>query len=233
MRVLVTRPLEDAERTATELQARGHQTVLAPLMDIRFRPGPELALGGVQAILVTSANGVRALAGRSKRRDLPVFAVGPQSAEVARKEGFADVKSANGDAVALAEAVKGWARPEAGALFHAAGAQTKGDLAARLSAAGFTVQSEAVYEAVPAEALPPPASAALADGGIDAVLLYSPRSARTLVACLKRAGLAETARGLIACCISKAAAEALGGLPFKAVRSAAHPDQNGLFALLD
>lgn len=53
------------------------------------------------------------------------------------------------------------------------------------------------------------------------------------MACLKRAGLAETARGLIACCISKAAAEALGGLPFKAVRSAAHPDQNGLFALLD
>ena len=37
-------------------------------------------LDGVQAILATSANGVRALARRTPRRDLPLFAVGPQTA---------------------------------------------------------------------------------------------------------------------------------------------------------
>ena len=233
MRILITRPLEDAERTAAELRARGHKAILAPLMDIRFRSGPQLALDGVQAILVTSANGIRALATRSKRRDLPVFAVGPQSAEAAHKEGYAEVKSANGDAVALAEAVKGWARPEAGALFHAAGAETKGDLAAQLSAAGFTVQSEVLYEAVPASALPADAESALARGEADAVMLYSPKSARIFAGCLARAGLADAARGLTVLCISKAAAAPLAALQFRAVRVAAHPDQSGLFALLD
>ncbi len=233
MRILVTRPLEDAERTAAELKARGHEAILAPLMEIRLRNGPELALGGVQAILVTSANGIRALAARSQRRDLPVFAVGPQSAEAARTEGFADVKSADGDAVALAKAASGWARPEAGALFHAAGAETRGDLAARLSAAGFVVQSEFLYEAVPAEALPPQAESALARGEAEAVMLYSPKSARIFVACLTRAGLAESARRLSALCISTAAAAPLATLEFRAVRVAAHPDQDGLLALLD
>ena len=233
MRVLVTRPLEDAERTAAELKARGHEAILAPLMDIRFRSGPLLTLDGVQAILVTSANGIRALAVRSKQRDLPIFAVGPQSAEAARNAGFADVKSANGDATALAEAVKGWARPEAGPLFHAAGAETKGDLAARLSAAGFQVESEVLYEAVPAETLPPDAESALAGGEAEAVLLYSPRSARIFVACLMRAGLAESARRLTALCISDAAAAPLAALPFRVVRVAGHPDQDRLLALLD
>lgn len=233
MRILVTRPLEDAERTAADLRARGHEAILAPLMEIHFRSGPDLALAGVQAILVTSANGIRALAAHSKRRDLPVFAVGPQSAEAARKEAFAEVKSADGDAAALAEAVKGLARPESGALFHAAGAETKGDLAARLSAAGFTVQSEVLYEAVPASVLPPDAETALAKGEADAVMLYSPKSARIFVACLAQSGLADAARGLTALCISKAAATPLAVLPFRAVRVAAHPDQDGLFALLD
>ncbi len=233
MRILVTRPLEDAERTAAELKARGHDAILAPLMDICFRSGPQLALDGVQAILVTSANGIRALAARTQRRDLPVFTVGPQSAEAAHKEGFAVVKSADGDAVALAEAVKRWARPAAGPLFHAAGAETKGDLAARLSAAGFKVESEVLYEAVPAETLPPGAESALAKGEVEAVLLYSSRSARIFMTCLTRAGLAEAARRLTALCISEAAAAPLAALPFRAVRVAAHPDQDSLLALVD
>ena len=233
MKILVTRPLEDAERTAAELEPRGHEAVIAPLMDIRFRKGPEIVLDGVQAILATSANGIRALAGRSPRRDLPVFAVGPQSAEAARAAGYQNVKSADGDAMALARAVSGWVRPEAGALFHAAGAQTKGGLAARLSAAGFAVQSETLYEAVPVPALPPDAAAALAAENVDAVLLYSPHSARIFAGCVARAGLAESCRGVTALCISQTAADALAPLQFRAVRIAAHPDQDGLFAVLD
>ena len=34
MRVLVTRPLRDAEATARRLMARGHEAVIAPVLDI-------------------------------------------------------------------------------------------------------------------------------------------------------------------------------------------------------
>src|ERR1700722_5354367 len=88
MRVLVTRPAEDASRTAETLAKLGHAALIAPLLEIRFLDGPGISLAGVQAILATSGNGIRALARRSPRRDIPVFAVGTRTANVARAEGY-------------------------------------------------------------------------------------------------------------------------------------------------
>src|SRR5262249_16800636 len=132
MRVLVTRPEEDGAETARLLAARGHQAVLAPLLTVRFLDGPEPALEDVQAILATSANGVRAFARRSANRGIPLFAVGPQTAGQAQKLGFQQIKSADGDANALALAAGRWAQPENGALLHVAGENNEGQLAGKL-----------------------------------------------------------------------------------------------------
>src|SRR5277367_2328472 len=115
MRVLVTRPKDDAEETAAKLRARGHAVLVAPLIEIRFADGPEISLDGIQAVLATSSNGVQALARRTDRRDVPLFAVGTQTAHAARSAGFSTVKSADGDAHALAAATANWAKPNAGA----------------------------------------------------------------------------------------------------------------------
>ena len=88
MKVLVTRPIEDGEETARQLALRGHQALLAPLLTTRFLDGPEVMLEGVQAILATSANGVRALARAHTRRDVALFAVGPQTAAEAQSRDF-------------------------------------------------------------------------------------------------------------------------------------------------
>lgn len=232
MKVLVTRPREDAERTAARLQSHGHEVFIAPLLDIRFRTGAQISLEEVQAILVTSANGIRALAARTPRRDLPVFTVGPQSAEAARVLGFADVKSADGDAAALAEVVKSWARPGDGALFHARGTETRGRLAEALTAAGFTVRSEVLYEAVAANALSAPTHEVLRAGAIEGILLYSPRTARLFRDVVAKAGLDAACSTIDALCISAATAAALGDLPFRSVRVADTPNEAGMLALL-
>src|SRR5207237_4563744 len=96
MRLLLTRPREDAQTLAKTLKLRGHHPVIAPLLQIRFTPGPEISLIGVQAVIATSANGVKAFAARSQNRDLPVFAVGPQTAETATQLGFPEVICAKG-----------------------------------------------------------------------------------------------------------------------------------------
>ncbi len=233
MRLLVTRPREAAEQTATLLRARGHEVVVAPLLDIRISGDDEIALDGVQAILVTSANGIRALAQRTQRRDLPVFAVGPQSAEAARAVGFAETRHSDGDAAALARAVPQWARPEAGALFHPAGRQTSGVLAEQLTAAGFTVRSQTVYEVQASRRFPPSAAAAIATGELDAVLLFSPQSARIFVDAVRASGVEPACLHLAALCISAATAAALDGLAFATVRVAERPDQDGVLGLLN
>src|SRR4029077_17748920 len=87
VRLLITRPRADAEAFAQILRRRGHVAIVAPLMEVVPHDGPPLALDSVQAVLATSANGVRALAARAARRDVPLYAVGPQTAEAAEQEG--------------------------------------------------------------------------------------------------------------------------------------------------
>ena len=230
---LVTRPQQDAEETATRLRKRGHTALVAPLIDIQFVDGPEISLDGVQAVLATSSNGVHALARRTRRRDVPLFAVGSQTARAARDAGFATVKSANGDALSLVSAAIGWANPAKGALLHAAGAETKGELANALHDAGFEVRTHVVYDAVAAKELSPAALAALISRELDAVLLFSPRSAAIFADCVAKARAVDACVTLTAICISPATAITLDSLPFRALRVATRPDQETLLALVE
>lgn len=87
--LLVTRPAEDAEATAKKLRTRGYEPVLSPLLTITVladAPLPDLA--DYRGIIVTSANGVRALAERTGRRGDLIMAVGDHTATRARALGF-------------------------------------------------------------------------------------------------------------------------------------------------
>lgn len=232
MRLLITRPREAATSIAEELSARGHTALIAPVMEIRLREGGPLQLDGVQAILATSANGIRALAERSERRDLPVYAVGPQTSEAAREAGFESVHSADGDAAALAQKVQAELDPEGGPLVHAAGAETAGRLAETLKAKKFKVEREVLYDAVPFTELPDNASSALREKRVDGVLLFSPRTAKIFCNLVAAAGLAESCAPLQAYCISAATAAALGSLEFTRVAVAGHPNQKAMLALI-
>lgn len=229
MKVLVTRPLEDAEDTAGQLGVRGHQALVAPLLVKKFLDGPSLALENIQAVLATSANGVRALARRTARRDLPLFAVGPQTAEAALAAGFIQVRNANGDARALGLATLQWARPENGPLLHVHGGQGAGALAAGLREQGFDVEEKVLYAVEPQE-LSREAVMALKEGALDAALFYSPRSAALFRDFVRKEGLAT--EKLMAICISKATAAALADLPFAGVRIATAPNQAALMDCL-
>src|SRR5689334_18038281 len=125
---LVTRPRAEAEALAAALAARGIEAMIEPLLEIEYRQDGVLDLAGVQAILCTSANGVRALARLSDARALPVFTVGEASAVAARMAGFPDVTSADGVVTDLAALVKRSLTPGAGRLVHIAGAEIAGDL---------------------------------------------------------------------------------------------------------
>src|SRR4051812_26575745 len=91
LRALVTRPRAEAAELAETLAGRGVTAIIEPLLDIRYRCEPAPDLAGVQAVLCTSANGVRALARLSPERAVPLLAVGEASAARARAEGFAAV----------------------------------------------------------------------------------------------------------------------------------------------
>jgi len=237
MRLLITRPRADAETLAERLLGLGHQVIIEPLLDIRYldtAPDDVKRLqDGVQALLVTSANGVRAFAQCSPRRDLSVSAVGEASAQAAVTAGFDDVDSADGDVDALARRVIERRTPADGALLHVAGTKVAGDLAGQLEKAGFVVRRAVLYEAVMAHDLTPAVRADMAAGKIEGVLLFSPRTAENFVALVNRAGLADCCRQITAYCLSEAVAKKARQIDWGRLAVAARADQQSLIEAVE
>jgi uroporphyrinogen-III synthase len=232
MRILITRPIDDARPLADALEQRGIEVLIEPLLEIRHLDDAEIDLDGVQALLFTSANGVRAFAALSPRRDLKVFTVGDGSADAARQAGFPNVESAKGDIEALAALVVDRLKAEDGVLFHAAGTVTAGDLKTRLEGLGYQVRRAQLYEAKIATALSTETRANLTLGGIDAVLLFSPRTAATFAELWQAAGSPSLGR-IHALCLSAAVAREIGSLGWAGVEIADRPDLPSMLALVD
>ena len=217
MRALITRPREDSTSIAERLEELGIEPVIEPLMTVEPVSDAEVDLDGVQAILLTSRNGVRALAAATERRDVAVYAVGDSTAELARESGFDPVESAGGDNDALAELVRERLKPADGKLLHAAGAAVAGDLAGTLTGHGFDVRRQELYATRPVAALSVATRGLLSDGGIDLVLLFSPRTAETFVGLVKQAGLGDACAGVTAVCLSREVARSVGSLAWREV----------------
>src|SRR4029453_9508748 len=135
MRIVVTRPRVDGERTATALRARGHEVLVTPLM--RVEPIAANFEGEWSGTIITSANAANATRENSSGNalmKLPLFAVGRRSAEAARESGFEDVLSADGGVRDLLQLIR-IRRPDRNApLLYLAGEDVDADLRGGLSA---------------------------------------------------------------------------------------------------
>ena len=235
---LITRPEEDADPLLEALTRRGHDGIIAPMLEIAFSDDAQpLNLDGAQGLIFTSANGVRAFVRIENRRDLPVYTVGDASAASAREAGFDRVASASGAIEDLADLIRRRVRPAEGVLVHIGGNRLAGDLAGMLSPAGFAIRREIVYRSVAATVMPEPACAALCGRAIAGVLFFSPRTAEVFATLAQAAGLNDRLGGLIALCLSSAVARQLersGGLDaWAAVRVAERPVTDALLDLAD
>jgi uroporphyrinogen-III synthase len=233
MRILLTRPQADAQRTAAALRARGHEVVIAPLLDLELLPEADLGAGPWAALLVTSANAVRAIAQhppRDELRSIAVFTVGDRTAQAMRDCGFAMVTSAAGNVGDLATLVAAQLKPPA-RLLYLAGEERSGDLAGLLRARDFTVHTALVYRAVVTTDLPRNAADALA-AGLGGVLHFSRRSAEAYVSAARNSGLLERALASpIHYCLSGRIAEPLRDAGATKIQIAVRPDEAALIEL--
>src|SRR5262249_19451971 len=104
MRLLVTRPQPDADRSAKALRQRGHIVTVAPVLDVEIIENAAWGEGPYAAVVMTSANAARAISTHGRRDELAgltVFTVGRTTAAAARAAGFSTVASADGGAAEL------------------------------------------------------------------------------------------------------------------------------------
>jgi uroporphyrinogen-III synthase len=235
VRLLVTRPRAEAQRTAQELTRRGHDALIAPMLDIEATfDAKSFDAKSFDAIVMTSSNAPRSLAvsDPSLRHllKLPVLTVGDQTAQAAREAGFSDVISADGDAADLAALIRSRLRKPGTRLLYLAGNDRSRDLAADLAPDGIHIETVVVYRANAAERLPDDAQQALRHGTIDGVLHYSRRSSAIFLACADAAALDVSP--LRHYCLSVRASEPLSLRGFNTIRIAPRPDEAALLDLI-
>ena len=86
MKVVVTRPRDQAGPLVRRLEELGHEVVECPLIEIEPLPGP-VDVQGYDWVIVTSPNGARELVSRASSPLPKIAAVGPGTAETLRELG--------------------------------------------------------------------------------------------------------------------------------------------------
>ncbi len=239
MRLLLTRPLDDAQPLARRLRKYGHQVDLAPVLSINLSP-ENLPKGDRPAVLaVTSKNGIRALMALpvSRRRilqRLPLYAVGPATANAARRAGWHRVMAAQGDVADLAACLI--KEHPAGVIWHVSGAVQAGALVDTLTAEGLPAKRVILYRAEPVADWPRHVAARYPD--YDGVIIYSKRSAQLF--CEQAALILQQQRDAdqgapvlpTAYCLSHGVADAVRASGYDA-RVAAEPSDEAICALIN
>jgi uroporphyrinogen-III synthase len=229
-RVLVTRPEPGAARTAERLRAAGYEPVVVPLTKVaplrQDRPTVEF-----DAVAVSSANALRhtypALIRLLSQK--PLFAVGEETAAVAREAGFVDVRSSEGSAEDMAHEIVLGVRQSA-SVAYLCGRIRRDVLETELDRQGVRVVPIETYLAHSRK--PSRRELALLDSApVAAALAYSLNAAKAL------AGLVETRLGTVFrdttfIAISQRVAERLMTVAPGRVEAADSPDEDAMFTLL-
>lgn len=230
MRFLVTRPEPECTQTAGKLQAMGHEALLAPMLHLVPSTPSAFDLEGVGALAVTSVRTVASLAAHPQLPallSLPAYAVGARTASALREAGFSRIASADRDVAALAELIG--AEVSGTAVFYPAAEDRAGDLEGALAAKGLNCRVEVVYRMAPKGELPDEIAAQLKAGSVDAVLIYSSRTAEIFKEAVHRAGLAHLLPHMRIVGISRQSVSAFHGLALTV--HAPHPTEEALLTL--
>lgn len=226
-RVLVTRPLIDAERLAARLEQAGHEAIVSPLLDVE---PVDWALPAVafDSVLFTSRQAPPTVAGRAELLGaVPVFPIGPGTHAACAEAGFANLQPhTDGDLDRILDAV---IASGVRSVLWLSGEQISRDPTPVLAARGISVTRRIVYRAALAERLTDAAEAALAQNRVDWALLLSPRTAKRFAELYGKIDGANPAT-LNLGCISSQVAERVSGRPWRAIAVANQPNEASLLA---
>jgi uroporphyrinogen-III synthase len=229
MRILLTRARADAERTAARLAARGHETVISPVIAI-VATGSVLPGVFFDAMIATSRHAF-ASSHTDALRDVPLYAVGERTREAAQRAGWIGPIHVGENAQALIALLRTGPQ-DLRRVLYLAGRDRKPDIEDASQAMGLALDIVETYAAREIAAFSEEAERALRNGEVDAVLHYSRRSAELFVARVEQAGLRMQAADLRHFALSADAAEPLTTAGLQ-TSIAARPDEDHLFARLN
>ena len=224
--IWVTRTSPDNEKTADALRLVGFNALAVPVLRVEGLPAKALD-EQTDAIVFTSANGVRHHSICPALLDIPVFAVGGRTAQSAALAGYTQVVSADGDVSDLERLIV-QSLPQGSRLLHLSARRPAGDLTGNLHRKGYFAIRLAVYETLE-NAVTDLLACLPALERIGGILIHSPRAGRVVRCCLDKSP--KRFDGIVYC-ISDAAAARFVGMERIDIRVAARPDEAAMLNLI-
>ena len=234
MHIWVTRPFEDAGQLRAQLIVQGHEVSLEPLLKIEHFDDEPLELDYAQALIATSRNALRALAGRPEEqacKSMPLFAVGRGTAQVAEAMGFETIIEGPSNASALFGLIINTADINDGALVHLSAENVAYNLCEELRLLGYTVFQPILYRTTQVLTLSDILLHNIKTGRIEGVMLLSGRTAEAYASIVNSQGILGNARKMIHFCLSESVASRLSPLQPINIKSSSAPNIDEMLAL--
>lgn len=226
--VLITRPLPEAEDYAAELQGQGFETYLAPMLEIV--PLPFDVLDDFDALIFTSAEGVRAYCDGGGVVKGQAICVGKYTAHAARDAGFEAVVNVAGTGRDVVDYI---GKSNLNYL-HIGGKHVAYPIAEKLRAFGTNCTHVPVYEAQKVSDISPDILDAIREKRIDVVTFYSKRTAEAFLDLAAQSGVVEALNTIKCLSISDAVLECvrLYNYEWNGLYVSSTPDRTGMLEQL-
>ena len=218
--VLVTRPQSAADEFAINLKEKGLDVLFAPMLEYKEVSADFSDVSNYDALIFTSAQAARVFAKNCPAREHVIFTVGNMTAKVAEALGFKNIYSADGNSDDLEKVIKEKVK------------DTKFLQLCSADTPDSVFEKKVIYKAEFIDDFPDNVVSAFQSGTINAVSLFSVRTAQNFIKLLENNKLDDVTGDIAVVCISDTVAEEIKTFKWGKIYVANNPNAGSLLEKL-
>jgi len=217
MHILFTRPLEDCQEIMIKFQLLGHEVSHMPLIYVEKKNYDEINFEDFKGIIFTSSNAIKFLNLKKINKKINCFCVGNATEKKARKFGFQNTFSAEGNVNNLKEVILQNFNSSDGKLLYVSGEIISNELDKKLIFEGYDVKRIVNYNVKHVENLNEDFVKKIKMKMPNIVYVYSQNSAASLLNLIKSYNLSNLWMDTNLMCISEKTSSVLNEIKWKKI----------------
>jgi len=217
MHILFTRPLEDCQEIMIKFQLLGHEVSHMPLIYVVKKNYDEINFEDFKGIIFTSSNAIKFLNLKKINKKINCFCVGNATERKARKSGFQNTFSAEGNVDNLKELILQNFYSSDGKLLYVSGEIISSELDKKLISEGYDVERIVNYTVKHVENLNEDFVKKIKIKIPNVVYVYSQNSAASFLNLIKNYNLSNLWMDTNLMCISEKTSSVLNEIKWKKI----------------
>ena len=217
MHILLTRPLEDSKDLILKFKSLGHSVSHLPVIEIKKIEHEELNYSEYKGIIFTSSNAVKNLNFKNIDKNIYCFCVGSVTEKFAKKNGYQNIYSADGNVNNLKEIILKNYINKKDKLLYVSGEIISSNLDKDLISEGYSVKRLINYSVKPVEIFEENFIKQLKSSMPEIVYVYSENSAKNFLSVIKKYELVDYWMNTNLMCIGEKTSAVLNELKWKKI----------------